>query len=310
MAENYSLGIPTTISSQIISLIGPFQVIQNYRVQGARTSVWKIASQEKKFIVKFHHRKEKWHPEVFAYTQWTSAYAPYAPTLIGVLEDDDTQGIIITEIQGIPLREMSLSDKTKAEVYFQAGKLAGNLHRCAPGEWFGRPDQKGSPLKDKIDDPVTAIKNDFLRWYTKALDLQCLENTEVTLCEWALANLSVFADELPLPINEDYTPGNWLVDQAGKLSGIIDFECMEWGLRMDSFAMLWEKYFPQNALFEEAFWDGYGTDLKRVYPLKVFIVCLKIGIADIALGTEYNNSWNINMGRNLIRSVAENLSAS
>jgi hypothetical protein len=60
--------------------------------------------------------------------------------------------------------------------------------------------------------------------------------------------------------------------------------------------MLWERYFLQNALFEEAFWAGYGTDLKKIFPMKVLIVCLKIGIADIATGSEYNNNRNISMG--------------
>jgi hypothetical protein len=310
MTDNNFHGIPASIYPQIVSLIGSFQIIQNYRGQGARTSVWKVANDEKNFIVKLHHKKEKWHPEVFAYSHWTGAYAPYAPPLVGILENDDTQGIVTTEIQGIPLREMDLMDKVIAEVYFQAGKLAGNLHRCRPGEWFGRPDLNGLPFKDRIDDPVIAMKNGFMRWYTKALDLKCLDKPEVTLAEWALENLNIFADEIPLPINEDYTPGNWLVDQQGKLVGIIDFECMEWGHRMDSFAMLWERYFPQNALFEEAFWAGYGTDLKKIYPLKVLIVCLKIGIADIAIGSEYNNNRNISMGRNLIRNIAKDYSTS
>jgi len=310
MEKNYFPGIPPSITPQIVSQIGEFKIIQNYRGQGARTSVWRVETDGKYFIVKLHHRKEKWHPEVYAYSQWTEAYAPYAPTLVGILEHDDTQGMVITEIQGIPLRDKELTDTIRAEVYFQAGKLAGKLHQNRSGEWFGRPDQNGLPLNDRIDDPVIAMKNNFLRWYTKALDFRCLDKAEIALGEWALANIHIFADEVPLPINEDYTPGNWLVDQQGKLVGIIDFECMEWGLRMDSFALLWERYFPQNVLFEEAFWSGYGIDLKRVYPLKVFIVCLKIGIAEISLGVEYNNERNINMGRNLIKSVAKEIATS
>jgi hypothetical protein len=119
--------------------------------------------------------------------------------------------------------------------------------------------------------------------------------------------LGIYESELSFPINQDYSPGNWLVDEQGKLVGVIDFECMAWGVRVDSFALLWERYFPENPPFEEAFWDGYGVDLVKELPLQVFNVCIKVGIADISLGTEFKNERSILSGRQLLRRVRYSL---
>ncbi|MGD0006536.1 MAG: aminoglycoside phosphotransferase family protein [Anaerolineaceae bacterium] len=307
MAAYSNLEIPDSVASQITSIIGPFQVICNYRAQGSRTGVWKVAASTQSFILKLYHEKRKWHPEVYAYTHWTKAYAPYAPELVGVIENEEIHGILTTVIPGFPLREMQFPDNKIAEVFFQAGQLARSLHSCQPGEWFGIPDYQGFPLHDSTHDPVSTMKADFEKWYTKAINLQCLEKTEIALGEWALENMNVYAGELPLPINQDYSPGNWLVNEQGKLVGVVDFECMAWGVRVDSFALLWDRYFPENPRFEEAFWNGYGIDLGEILPLQVFNVCIKIGIADISLGTEFKNELSILSGRQLIRRVADDL---
>ncbi len=309
MATDSIPEIPHSVESKITAMIGPYKVMDNYRAQGARTGVWKIIARAQSFILKLHHQKRKWHPEVYAYTHWAKAYAPFAPELVGVIENEDTQGIVTTLMPGIPLREMHIPDKKIAEVYCQAGQLASSLHRCQPGEWFGIPDCRGFPLQDSYPDPVTAMRADFEKRYSKAINLQCLEKTEIALGEWALRNMNVYAGEVPLPINQDYSPGNWLVNEQGKLVGVIDFECMAWGVRVDSFALLWERYFPENLLYQEAFWEGYGIDPRKDLPLQVFNVCIKIAIADIALGTQFKDERSILLGRQLIRRLGSSLPA-
>lgn len=308
MATDSIPEIPHSVESKITAMIGPYKVMDNYRAQDARTGVWKIIARAQPFILKLHHQKRKWHPEVYAYTHWAKAYAPFAPELVGVIENEEIQGILTTLMPGIPLREMHIPDKKIAEVYYQAGQIARNLHSGQPGEWFGIPDCRGFPLQDSYPGPVAAMRADFEKWYSKAINIQCLEKAEIALGEWALENLDVYAGELSLPINLDYSPGNWLVNEQGKLVGVVDFECMAWGVRVDSFALLWERYFPQNVRFEEAFWDGYGIDLGKELPLQVFNVCIKIGIADIALGTEFKDEGAIRLGRQLIKRVADALS--
>jgi len=308
MNNNDGSEIPAVVSADITTIIGPYRVIENYRVQGARTMVWKVTNGSKSFILKLYRKKRKWHPEVYAYSNWVTEYAPYAPELITVIEHEDIQGILTSEISGVPLRQLQMPDPVKAEVFFRAGQLAGNLHRCQPGKWFGIPDSQGFPLQDCFNDPVTAMKTDFQRWFTKAIDLHCLEKTEIAIGEWALDQMGVFAGERPLPINQDYTPGNWLIDEQGNLVGVIDFECMLWGVRVNSFGLLWHRYFPQNPQLENAFWEGYGVNPWNTDPIQVGIVCIQIGMADIALGTEYNNEQNILSGRQMIRRMAKALS--
>ena len=37
-------------------------------------------------LLKIHKEKRKWHPEVYAYRNWASAYEPYVPQLIAVYD--------------------------------------------------------------------------------------------------------------------------------------------------------------------------------------------------------------------------------
>jgi len=68
--------------------------------------------------------------------------------------------------------------------------------------WFGRPDKNGNPIEIyHHSDPVCYIKNSLLEIYNKGLGLNCYNSNEISLAEWALQNIEVFKDSIPVPIN-------------------------------------------------------------------------------------------------------------
>ena len=292
--------IPIEVKSWLEHLIGKYHVISVHREHSARTGVWKIGTSLGGYFLKLHKEKRKWHPEVYAYNNWISSYKPYLPELVGVFQENNIQGILVTAINGVPLRDIDLPESKTLNVYSCAGKLARNLHSSKRGTWFGIPNSEGRPLGEHHSDPVEYMRADLNRWFSRALRLNCLSKSELKLARWALENLGVFSQEPPIPINEDYTPGNWLVNQKGEFLGVVDFECMYWGAEVDSFAILWERYFARSPKAERAFFEGYGMNPLSERPLQVKHVCIKIGIADVVWGIEKGKNKNIELGRRIL----------
>lgn len=298
-----SPAIPAEVEPWLEHLVGKYHIISIHREHSARTGVWRIGNPSGNYFLKLHKESRKWHPEVYAYNNWISSYRPYAPELVGVFQKSNTQGILITGIDGIPLRDADLPESKTLNVYSCAGKLARNLHSSKTGAWFGIPDCEGRPLSEEYSDPVEYMRSDFNRWFSKALRMNCLSKSELNLARWALETVDIFSQELPIPINEDYTPGNWLVNQQGEFAGVVDLECMYWGVEVDSFAILWERYFQHFREAEGAFFEGYGIDPSYERPLQVKHVCIKIGIADIVWGIEKAKKRNIELGRRILQTV-------
>ncbi len=143
---------------------------------------------------------------------------------------------------------------------------------------------------------------DFLKWYRMAKDADCLSGEEMTLAEWAIGNMNAFGGEKAVPVNRDFTPGNWLVRTDGTFAGIIDFECMEWGIPVDSFCMLWSRYFPGYPDGEKAFWEGYGT---APDPVQARIARIKVEMANVGYGAAHSIAGLVESGRTMLRTIAD-----
>ena len=287
------------------SSLGYYEILSSHRVHDARTGVWRLTADSGRYFVKIHKEKRKWHPEIYAYKKWVSGYSPYAPKLIDTFEGDNSQGILLCDLEGVPLREVMLPEEKILRVYAKAGELTKQLHSLTVGSWFGVPDCEGQPLRGSEVSAIDYMRMDFYKWCGKALTDNYLEKDETKLAVWALTNFDVYKDEPAIPINNDYTPGNWLVDSNGEFAGVIDFECMQWGLQADSFAILWLRYFVGRPMLEDAFFAGYGSNLADDKPKQVRHVCIKIGIANIVWGIEHSNKGNIKQGRALLKRIAK-----
>ncbi len=300
---------PIELYGLVRSVIGPFQLINNYRPNSTRTGVWKISSNidNKFYYLKTYTRKQRWHPEVYAYNNWVYHLKPYVPELIKVFEGDGWQAILITSIAGTIMRETELDFEAVDAAYFKAGELTRSIHNSRAGEWFGRPDKDGNPIElFHHRDPVNYVNKSISDIASKCIQEGLLESSEVELLDWALQNVDAFEYTKPVPISWDSTPGNWLVDEVGIFTGMIDFENMLWGIDVDNFSILFERYFTGNESAMKAFFKGYGLEVIKEKNIQIKICCIKMALGDIYWGTQYNSPRVIEYGRNLMNQIYNN----
>ncbi|GIO83242.1 hypothetical protein J25TS5_01740 [Paenibacillus faecis] len=140
---------PSELYGFVQSIIGPFQIITNCRPKSSRTGVWKLSSNidHKYYYLKTYSRKQRWHPEVYAYQNWVGHLKPYVPEMIKAFEGDGWQGILITSVEGTIMRDTRLDPAAVEDAYCKAGEITRILHDSQIGEWFGRPDQNGTPIE-------------------------------------------------------------------------------------------------------------------------------------------------------------------
>lgn len=297
-------GINPELVAQVESTIGPFQIVVSYRSGSERTGVWKIqsSSHRNQFFLKTFSRLERWYPEVYAYKHWIKVLHPFVPELIGAYRGENWQAILITPLEGIIMRETSLDSDKLYHAYTKAGQLTRILHQSKTGEWFGRPGPDGKPIElYSHRDPVNYIYNSMTELFEKCKERNLLTQHEIKLAEWAIKETDVFRGSKPVPISWDSTPGNWLVDRHGNFIGMIDFENMLWGIDVDQFSILFERYFLNDNRAKDAFFSV----MERILETQMRICSIKLAIGDILYGTQRNVPRFIEYGRNLLKRLSE-----
>ncbi len=69
----------------IRTIIGEYTIVKDHRGDSGRTGVIEIFANGQRFFAKIHNRLSHWHPEVFAYKNWTKAIEPLAPKMYASL---------------------------------------------------------------------------------------------------------------------------------------------------------------------------------------------------------------------------------
>jgi len=287
------------------SLVGEFQVINEYRKESVRTGVFEIQTNSQNLFVKIHNRLSRWNPEVFAYENWIPALKTFAPNLIYAFNDGTEFGIITSPVQGKTINEFHITDeKTLEKAYYKAGELLRVLHDNFEGTYFGIPSRDGTPFDknaktSSVDFITSSLENTLKQGYDKGL----LSDNDKKLVEWSINNCDVFSESKPVPTNWDYSPQNWMVDSNGDFTGIIDFENMLWGIDVSSFGVVIERYTYDRPNLRQAIFEGYGleNDLKR--QMEIRIISVNIAIGDIVYGSSINDSRIASLGRNLLDSL-------
>ena len=271
--------------------IGSFDVIKNHRGDSNRTGVLEVSAQGQRLFVKIHNRLSRWHPEVFAYCNWMERLAPHAPAMVAKFNENECFGIITTAIEGQTVNEAQLEDEARLiEVYRNAGKLLRNIQENSAGTFFGQPAADGAPLGTATADPVVYIKDSLNSLFAACYDNRLTEYSHNRLLEWCLGNCDVFADDAPTPTNWDFSPNNWMVDKNGIFTGIIDFENMLWGLPLDSFGVVLERYAYNKPELAAALFEGYGLPSDEETAIKMKILAVKMAFADVLNGHLETNS--------------------
>lgn len=293
------------ITHTVSSLIGEFDIIKDHRNRSKRTGVLEIKTNNKRIFVKIYNRLSRWSSEVYAYKNWTYIFEEYAPILIHSFCDDNTYGIITTPIHGKTINEYQINDESVLEVaYYKAGELLKQLHDNFEGTYFGIPATDGSPLEDNsVVNPVYYINFTLESILKSGYDKGLLDNSDKKLFEWCIKNSDVFKSSKPAPTNWDFSQNNWMVDRNGKFTGFIDFENMLWGIDVDSFGVVIERYTQNRPRLKNALFERYGLDNGLEKQLQLKIISVKMAIADITYGASIGDNRFFSLGRKLIESL-------
>lgn len=287
---------------KIQALVGEFVVVKDHRVNNDRTGVIEIIAEGKRMFIKVHNRLSRWNPEVFAYQNWTHILSPYAPTLLHTFNDDYSFGIITSPLKGRTVNEYQINDIEKLKnIYYSAGEQLKKLHDSFKGTYFGIPSADGSPFdKQIIADPIYYISSSLENILKLGVDKRLFDSGDRHVVEWCIKKCDIFKDCVPVPTNWDFSPNNWMVDENGIFTGLLDFENMLWGIDVDSFGVIIERYTYDKPFLRDAFFKGYGLKNNSERQLQVFIISVKMAIADIYNGVSNNHERFLVCGRRLL----------
>ncbi|MNW23489.1 Phosphotransferase enzyme family protein [compost metagenome] len=279
--------------------------MENLRPKSSRTGVLKLCTLKDRriYYLKFYANKQRWCSEVYAYKHWMYHLKPYAPELIHILEGKSWQAVLMTSLDGTIMRDTELGPQALQDAYYRAGELTRCVHRLTTGDWFGPMDQVGNPLEAiPCKDPISYVTDSIRDVARECLGKGLLVPSEIELMEWALQNVEVFEHTQPVPVNWDSTPGNWLVDRMGRFMGMIDFENMLWGIDVDSFSILFERYFEDQTIMK-SFFNGYGLEVLEEKSTHIKICCIKLGLSNIYWGEKHGSLRVASYGKTLLQRI-------
>lgn len=306
--------LPEEIESWINSYIGKFTILDKYRCESKRTGVWHISSSSGNFYYKINRKRNRWGTEVFAYKNWIPAISPYAPKLLAIKDSEINPGLLLTEMPGKPLDELNLAGIEVEKSFCKAGELLRRMQDYIVGDWYGCVDEKGlpidwlgNPLRKELLHDLPAQKRDVLNSIMeKGKKLDCFKKEELEIFNWAIETSDCYKHEKSIPTSEDYTPGNWLVDDNGTITAIIDFENMLWGDRMFPFSRLLNDYFPNINGSETSFYEGYGGSPPNEQPEQARISCVIYAGNYVLQSFEFNNHEYLNRGKAAFERILRN----
>jgi len=289
--------------------IGAFEVLANHRGDSARTGVIEISAQGQRLFVKIHNRLNRWNPEVFAYSNWTPRVGAFAPTMVAQFNDGEVFGIVTTALVGRTVNEVGLRDEEKLlAVYRAAGEVLRAMQSGEDGTFFGTPSAEGGALDVA---PATAavayITNSLQTLFALGSGKELFNDAHERLLTWCLDNCEVFRGDAPMPTNWDYSPNNWLVDDGGRFTGVIDFENMLWGLPLDSFGVVVERYTFDKPRLQAAFFEGYSLPSDAETEIKMRILRAKVAFADVYTGFVENNARFSELGNRMLSELTQDI---
>jgi len=232
MAEEHNLralDLPTEdVMEWVEGVIGPARVLSRFAHVHAYSQLWRLDAGGKKVWLKMHAQERKWAGEVYALTQWTPTLG-LTPEVLGYRRDPFA--VLLTEVPGTDAESFSFDAPTEERIWAAAGAWLARLH-AKENDWFGNAGFDGAQDGAPSYDPVSFVGATIDRRLAEAIPLNLFDGNERDFILRASRELLPSLEgETAVAIHRDYTPRNWLCDEAGHLTGIIDFEHSRWDVR-------------------------------------------------------------------------------
>ena len=219
---------------------------------------------------------------------WAPAFGERAPRLIARDTQRRRRRLIVSELQGTVLERTTLSPEIEEAVWFEAGRALAALHALPSGESFGSPARGGRCVPDAPRDAVIWVEHSLDEWVERGRRTGCLTTDELAVVDAARPLLPAFADERPIPCHRDYCPANWLVDDAGRWVGVIDFEFSRWDVRAFDFVRHPDWDYIERPRRVEALLAGYGRAFSEAEERQRLVAHVHYALTAIVWGHEAN----------------------
>ena len=99
--------------------------------------------------------------------------------------------------------------------------------------------------------------------------------------------IPAFAGERPTPCHRDYCAANWLVNEQGTWTGVIDFEFAYWDVRVADFSRDPNWAWVQRPDLVTAFFEGYGRPLTPQAEQQRLVAYAEYALGAIVWGRDF-----------------------
>ncbi|KNE83325.1 aminoglycoside phosphotransferase family protein [Streptomyces xinghaiensis] len=253
--------------------------------------VWRLRADHGEVFVKLYPSIEKYEREVQGCEHATRALAAdEAPRLLA--SDPDRPAVVLSALSGHVVRGLPLKQAEERHVH----RLAGDLLR----RWHATSESISGREHQRIMASVTAQAGEASVILERLGDQ--LSPAEQDLVHDAAHDLPDLARTLPLAYRHgDYSPRNWLWDQAAGHHSLIDFEESAPGLAVEDLVWLCGAAWPTRPDLRDAFLTGYGRLLSSTEQRALVLLTTRLGVSYLSTGLTKTDTVLIDRGRTVLQ---------
>lgn len=201
--------------------------------------------------------------------------------------ENSSEWLMTEYIEGYTLDKVmdDITPDNRLRIFEEIGEELGKLHSFRTFDFFGEWDEEGKSVKN--------IKN-YYDHFVQSIEKAIKEVLEQDLPEQhllinAIKTIRDNYDKLEIKteariVHNDFDGRNILVKKNSeiyKLSGVIDFEGSYPGNAEENLVQLYYRYFLDNKIYENAFFNGYRKylylDIGFYDRLHIYLLCLVVG---------------------------------
>ncbi|MFD4241873.1 aminoglycoside phosphotransferase family protein [Streptomyces sp. NPDC058525] len=252
--------------------------------------IWKVATGSTAAFVKLYPSPDKFGREIRGCEHATRALtADEAPQVIAA--NDRLPAVILTALTGDVVRGLELAKAEEQRVHQLAGKL---LRR-----WHDSPTAISVIDRENIMAAITAQAGEAATCLDRIGDQ--LSPAARDLVTQVSTDLVGHVQHLPHAFRHgDYSPRNWLWDQAAGLHSIIDFEEAAPGIPVEDLVWLCGAMWPDRPDLRRAFLAGYGRDLSPHEDRALILLTTRLGVSYLATGLAKQDQVLIDRGHSVV----------
>ena len=268
-----------------ISALGSVEVMSDHSKDhgGHESSTCRLHAPGGFCYLKVHQSRSHWNNEVYAYERWAESFGDFAPKLLAVREQEPL-ALIVSELPGQIVEDIQLPPLQERAVWRAAGAALVALHDLGPGECFGSCLRDGTYTAEPAQNAVEYISKRLKRQIEHAIHGKYINDDELATVRAAYELIPAFEGERPVPCHRDYCMANWLVNNQGEWTGIIDFEFAHWDVRVADFSRYPDWSWIGRPDLVDAFFAGYGRPLTPTEEQQLLVAHAEYALSAITWG--------------------------